>query len=100
MYAGSSVDASHPEARPLGLHLNQFLSATEAGHCSLASSHHFLQDILVLIMVRIPILQLVRQQSGFIQGVLQHWTPENLAKSQALYKHELDTSIFSKCLIS
>ena len=26
-----------------------------------------------------------------IQGVSRHWTPENLAKSQALYKHELDT---------
>ena len=26
-----------------------------------------------------------------LQGVPQHWTPENLAKSQALYKHELDT---------
>jgi len=26
-----------------------------------------------------------------IQGVPQHWTPENLAKSQALFEHELVT---------
>ena len=26
-----------------------------------------------------------------VQGVPQHWTPENLAMSQALYKHELNT---------
>ena len=30
-------------------------------------------------------------QYMLLQGVPQHWTPENLAKSQALYKHELDT---------
>ena len=29
----------------------------------------------------------------------QNWTPGNLAKSQALYKHGLDTWKFSKCLI-
>ena len=34
-----------------------------------------------------------------LQGVPRHWTPENLAKSQALYKHELDTWKFSKSLI-
>ena len=29
--------------------------------------------------------------ASMLQGVPQHWTPENLAKSLALYKHELDT---------
>ena len=35
-----------------------------------------------------------------LQGVSGHWTPGNLAKCQALYKQELDTWKFSKCLIS
>ena len=29
--------------------------------------------------------------TGYLQGVSPHWTPGNLAKCQALYKHELDT---------
>ena len=42
----------------------------------------------------------MRRPVPVLQGVSRHWTPENLAKSQALYKHELDTWKFSKCLIS
>ena len=40
-----------------------------------------LDTITMTMTIEIPI----------IQGVPQHWTLENLAKSQALYKYELDT---------
>ena len=30
-------------------------------------------------------------ESSKLQSVPRHWTPENLAKSQALYRHELAT---------
>ena len=34
-------------------------------------------------------------RAEILQGVKRHWTPGNLAKYQALYKHELDTWKFS-----
>ena len=33
----------------------------------------------------------VAAPAALLQGVSPHWTPENLAKSQALYKLELHT---------